>query len=57
MAAGAAPKTLNRRIASLSSFFKYLQAAAAELRLPIPARKPGRCRPAIPSSRPATGRF
>jgi site-specific recombinase XerD len=35
IADGAAPKTLNRRIASLSSFFKYLQAAAAELRLPI----------------------
>jgi site-specific recombinase XerD len=31
----AAPKTLNRRIASLSSFYKYLAAAAAELRLPI----------------------
>ena len=29
----AAPKTLHRRIASLSSFHKYL--AAAELRLPI----------------------
>jgi site-specific recombinase XerD len=31
----AAPKTLNRRISSLSSFYKYLAAAAAELRLPI----------------------
>jgi site-specific recombinase XerD len=31
----AAPKTINRRISSLSSFFKYLGAAAAELRLPI----------------------
>ena len=40
MAAGAAPKTLNRRIASLSSFFKYLQAAAAELRLPITVPNP-----------------
>ncbi len=30
----AAPKTINRRLASLSSFYKYL-AAAAELRLPI----------------------
>ena len=29
-----APKTLNRRISSLSSFYKYL-AAAAEFRLPI----------------------
>jgi Phage integrase, N-terminal SAM-like domain len=35
IAPGAAPKTINRRIASLSSFFKYLQAAAAELRFPI----------------------
>jgi site-specific recombinase XerD len=32
---GAAPKTVNRRISSLSSFYKYLGAAAAELRLPI----------------------
>jgi site-specific recombinase XerD len=31
----AAPKTLNRRIASISSFYKFLAAAAAELRLPI----------------------
>jgi site-specific recombinase XerD len=31
----AAPKTINRRISSLSSFYKYLGAAAAELRLPI----------------------
>jgi site-specific recombinase XerD len=36
----AAPKTLNRRVASLSSFFKYLQAAAAELRLPITVPNP-----------------
>jgi integrase/recombinase XerD len=40
MADGAAPKTLNRRVASLSSFFKYLQAAAAELRLPITVANP-----------------
>jgi site-specific recombinase XerD len=40
VADGAAPKTLNRRIASLSSFFKYLQAAAAELRLPITVPNP-----------------
>jgi integrase len=40
VASGAAPKTLNRRIASLSSFFKYLQAAAAELRLPITVPNP-----------------
>jgi site-specific recombinase XerD len=31
--AGAAPKTLNRRISSLSSFYRYLAACAAELRL------------------------
>jgi integrase/recombinase XerD len=32
---GAAPKTINRRIASLSSFYKYLAASSSELRLPI----------------------
>lgn len=37
---GAAPKTLNRRISSLSSFFKYLAGAAAELRLPITVPNP-----------------
>jgi len=36
----AAPKTLNRRISSLSSFYKYLGAAAAELRLPIAVSNP-----------------
>jgi site-specific recombinase XerD len=36
---GLAPKTLNRRISSLSSFYKYL--AAAELRLPITVPNPG----------------
>jgi hypothetical protein len=36
----AAPKTLNRRISSLSSFYKYLTAAAAELRLPITVPNP-----------------
>jgi site-specific recombinase XerD len=35
-----APKTVNRRIASLSSFYKYLQGAAAELRLPITVPNP-----------------
>jgi site-specific recombinase XerD len=30
-----APKTINRRISSLSSFYRYLQAVAAEMRLPI----------------------
>ena len=34
-AAGMAPKTVNRRISSVSSFYKYLQAVAAELQLPI----------------------
>ena len=36
----AAPKTLNRRISSLSSFYKYLSAAAAEIRLPIIVANP-----------------
>jgi integrase/recombinase XerD len=35
-----APKTINRRIASLSSFYKYLAAAATELRLPITVPNP-----------------
>jgi site-specific recombinase XerD len=35
LASGAAPSTVNRRISSLSGFFKYLAGAAAELRLPI----------------------
>ncbi len=37
---GKAPKTLNRRISSLSSFYKYLAAAASELRLPITVPNP-----------------
>jgi site-specific recombinase XerD len=37
---GAAPKTLNRRVSSVSSFYKYLGAAAAELRLPITVPNP-----------------
>lgn len=37
---GMAPKTVNRRIASLSSFYKYLQGAASELRLPIVVPNP-----------------
>ena len=36
----AAPKTLSRRVSSLSSFYKYLQASAAELRLPITVPNP-----------------
>jgi site-specific recombinase XerD len=35
-----APKTINRRISSLSSFYKYLAGAAAELRLPIVVPNP-----------------
>jgi len=30
-----APRTINRRISSISSFYKYLAAAAAEMRLPL----------------------
>jgi integrase/recombinase XerC len=36
----AAPKTLNRRVSSLSSFYKYLAAASAELRLPVTVPNP-----------------
>lgn len=39
-AAGAAPKTINRRVASLSGFYKYLGNVAAELRLPITVPNP-----------------
>ncbi len=39
-AAGMAPKTINRRISSVSSFYKYLQAVAAEMRLPIVVPNP-----------------
>lgn len=35
-----APKTINRRISSLSSFYKYLSGAAAELRLPVTVPNP-----------------
>jgi integrase/recombinase XerD len=37
---GGAPKTLNRRISSISSFYKFLAGAAAELRLPITVPNP-----------------
>jgi integrase/recombinase XerC len=37
---GAAPKTINRRISSLSSFYKFLAGAAAILRLPITVPNP-----------------
>lgn len=35
-----APKTISRRVSSLSSFFKFLAGAAAELRLPITVPNP-----------------
>ncbi|MCA1606429.1 MAG: site-specific integrase [Acidobacteria bacterium] len=37
---GQAPKTINRRVASVSSFYKYLAAAASEMRLPITVPNP-----------------
>lgn len=37
---GMAPKTINRHVASLSSFYKYLAGAAAEMRLPITVPNP-----------------
>lgn len=37
---GAAPKTLNRRISSLSSFYKYLAGCSSEMRLPITVPNP-----------------
>jgi len=37
---GAAAKTMNRRISSVSSFYRYLAAAAAELRLPVTVPNP-----------------
>ena len=37
---GGAPKTVNRRISSLSSFYRFLHGAAAELRLPITVPNP-----------------
>jgi site-specific recombinase XerD len=40
MAASKASKTLNRRISSVSSFYKYLAGCAAELRLPVNVPNP-----------------
>jgi integrase/recombinase XerD len=40
LAQDSAPKTINRRVSSLSSFYKYLSGAAAELRLPITVPNP-----------------
>ncbi len=53
-----APKTINRRIASISSFYKYLQAAASELRLPsrYPTRPTPSSSPAAPPTRSTNGR-
>ncbi len=60
LAHNAAPKTLTRRISSVSSFFKYLGAAAAELRLPccsIPALISARCRSCSATSTSRPRRF
>lgn len=40
VAGGTAPKTINRRVSSVSSFFKYLGNVAAEMRLPIVVPNP-----------------
>jgi site-specific recombinase XerD len=40
LARGDAPKTINRRISSLSGFFRFLREVAAELRLPIQVANP-----------------
>ena len=40
LAESKAPKTINRRIASLSSFYKHLQGVASEFRLPITVPNP-----------------
>jgi hypothetical protein len=58
MAASKAPKTLNRRISSLSSFYKYLAGAAAELRLPVNVPNPAHAQfIARESSDPLEGDF
>ena len=44
LAEAKAPKTINRRIASLSSFYKYLQGVASEFRLPITVPNPAHAR-------------
>lgn len=40
LAETSAPKTINRRISSVSSFYKYLQGVAAEMRLPFTVPNP-----------------
>jgi site-specific recombinase XerD len=37
---GDAPKTVNRRVSSLSGFFKFLREVAAEMRLPVQVANP-----------------
>jgi site-specific recombinase XerD len=37
---GTVPKTLNRRVCSLASFYKYLSGSAAELRVPVSVPNP-----------------
>jgi hypothetical protein len=57
----AAPKTMNRRISSLSSFYRFLAGAAAELRLPITVPNPAHAQfiarePSDPAMKPARSR-
>ena len=40
LAESKAPKTINRHVASLSSFYKYLQGMASEFRFPITVPNP-----------------
>ena len=40
IARGDAPKTINRRVASLSGFFRFLREVAAEMRLPVQVANP-----------------
>ena len=40
LAAAKAPKTVNRRVSSVSSFYRFLQAVAAEMQLPISVPNP-----------------
>jgi len=47
-----ASKTLNRRIASISSFYKYLAAAAAELAPADHRAEPAHSQFIVPESRP-----
>ena len=51
LAESKAPKTINRRIASLLSFYKYFQGVASEFRLPITVPNPAHAQ-FIPGVRP-----